>query len=398
MSINRRTFLLNSAKLGIVVSSMPLMISCGGVTRSDTGGEANTAKLQDAIGKEGVEILRMASLAPNGHNTQPWTVKIVEPTRWVIGSDPTRWLPAVDPENRETMLSIGAFLENLVTAAEYFGYEVKLDIVAQSAKDTDIVHVTLVKGIQRNHKLDTICFRRTVRDGFLAEELRSEDLRFITSADSERFHYFSPSSPQGKYLAEGTLEANRIQVYRDPAQEELADWIRWSNDEARQHRDGLTPASMEISGLAGWYVRSFYNRSSVLSKNFRETTLKKVAEQVGTSGGWIVISSEKIEESAPEKSRKNEQMDNITAASTTTALPELLETGRFFQRMFLKAHERMIGVHPMTQMLEETPSVHQISQELGLNGPVQFILRTGYLKSYPEPVSLRRPVSWFTRS
>ncbi len=62
-------------------------------------------------------------------------------------------------------------------------------------------------------------------------------------------YYFPHSSAQGKFLAEGTLEANRIQVYRDPAQEELADWIRWSNNEARARRDGLTPASMEITGL-----------------------------------------------------------------------------------------------------------------------------------------------------
>lgn len=29
---------------------------------------------------------------------------------------------------------------------------------------------------------------------------------------------------------------------------------------------------------------------------------------------------------------------------------------------------------------------------------IQFILRTGYLKNYPQPVSLRRPIDWFIRS
>jgi len=27
----------------------------------------------------------------------------------------------------------------------------------------------------------------------------------------------------------------------------------------------------------------------------------------------------------------------------------------------------------------------------------QFLLRVGYLKRYPEPVSLRRPVNWFVQ-
>jgi hypothetical protein len=285
-----------------------------------------------------------------------------------------------------------------VIAAESFGFVVNPEIVAQSPKDIEMIHITLSKRTRKNSDLDTIRFRRTVRDGFLTQELSSEDVKFITSADSERFHYFPPNSPQGKYLAEGTLEANRIQAYRDPAQEELADWIRWANHEARQHRDGLTPASMEISGFAGWYVRTFYDRSDTLTKSFREATIKKVAEQVGTCGGWIVITSGNSKESIPQKSHKNDRVDSITAASKKIDIPVLLETGRMFQRMFVNVRERMIGIHPMTQLLEETQSIHQIARELGLSDTVQFILRTGYLKSYPEPVSLRRPVSWFTHT
>jgi hypothetical protein len=53
------------------------------------------------------EILFLASLAPSGHNTQPWLVRYLEPYHWIIGNDRTKWLPAVDPDRRETMLSIG---------------------------------------------------------------------------------------------------------------------------------------------------------------------------------------------------------------------------------------------------------------------------------------------------
>ena len=58
------------------------------------------------------EILFLASLAPSGHNTQPWFVKYVEPYHWIIGNDKNRWLPGVDPTQRETILSIGAFLQD----------------------------------------------------------------------------------------------------------------------------------------------------------------------------------------------------------------------------------------------------------------------------------------------
>ena len=54
-------------------------------------------------------ILRYASLAPGSHNCQPWTVHLISETEWSIQADASRRLPAVDRENRETVLSIGAF-------------------------------------------------------------------------------------------------------------------------------------------------------------------------------------------------------------------------------------------------------------------------------------------------
>lgn len=68
------------------------------------------------------------------------------------------------------------------------------------------------------------------------------------------------------------------------------------------------------------------------------------------------------------------------------------------QRLFLKVRDKNIAIHPMTQILEE-PSIHQgLNTAIGINNPVQFILRTGYVMKYPEPVSLRRPVDWLIRS
>jgi len=41
---------------------------------------------------ERMKTASSASLAPSSHYTQPWTVRILEPKRWVIGSDKKRWL------------------------------------------------------------------------------------------------------------------------------------------------------------------------------------------------------------------------------------------------------------------------------------------------------------------
>ena len=84
--------------------------------------------------------------------------------------------------------------------------------------------------------------------------------------------------------------------------------------------------------------------------------------------------------------------------SGDSKIPTLIEYGRVFESMLLKIREKMIAVHPMTQMLEEAPWKNNVAKELGVTGEVQWILRIGYLKSYPDPVSLRRPVSWFVQA
>ena len=44
---------------------------------------------------------------------------------------------------------------------------------------------------------------------------------------------------------------------------------------------------------------------------------------------------------------------------------------------------------------EEKPFCSDVKRELGLKDDIQFILRSGYLDAYPDPVSLRMPVEWF---
>ena len=374
MWFSRRDVLQSAGAVVLVGGSIPLLSGCAGLKRIDIKQKDVAAA---GLKQDELRILELASLAPSGHNTQPWGIKMIEPHTWIITSDEQRWLAAVDPDQRETLLSIGAFIENLVLAAECYGYEIDLKLLAKTTKNTDIAKVNLnkINSHSPNNKLvERIKRRRVVRKGYLAKEIGQNDLRYIINDDSARFHYVPPHSEQGRYLSEGTIEANRQQAYRNEAQEELAKWIRWSNGEAKRFRDGLTPEGMEITGLAGWYVRHFYRRENVLTKGFREATVKHVIEQVGAQGGWLVMTSEE------------------------STVANLLETGRLFQQMFLRVRDRMIAVHPMTQMLEETQWKDSVAEQLGLAGRVQFILRVGYVETYPDPVTLRRPVSWFVRS
>jgi hypothetical protein len=321
------------------------------------------------------EILFLASLAPSGHNTQPWFVQYLEPYHWMIGNDKTKWLPAVDPTQRETILSIGAFMQNLEYAASSFGYVCNWNLLATTNQDDRVMEVKLVKEKSKDaFDIEKIKNRRTVRSSFLSDVLKKEDLNYLINSESELIHYLPATSKESQFINEQTIEANRLQAYRNSAQRELADWTRFSNENAETNRDGLTTASMEIEGVPGWVVRNFYDRDNVMKNDFREQSIDRIKQEVSASAGWILITSK----------------DNSVAT--------LLETGRRMQRLFLKVRQRSIAVHPMTQILEESSTQQTLNQSIGISEDIQFILRVGYVKDYPPPVSLRRPVDWFIRS
>lgn len=320
------------------------------------------------------EILFLASLAPSGHNTQPWFVHYLAPFHWIVGNDKSKWLPAVDPNQRETILSIGAFLQNLEYAAGSFGYACDWNLLAATNQDERVTEVRLVKETSKNaFDIAKIKNRRTVRSDFLSDALKKEDFAYLADSEPEYIHYLPVGSKESRYINEQTIEANRLQSYRDPAQSELADWIRFSSGDAEKYRDGLTTAGMEITGISGFVVRNFYGRDDVMKTDFRERGIDNVKKQVSESAGWILVTS------------------NSESVAT------LLDTGRRMQRLFLKVRGKNIAIHPKTQILEEPSTKQTLNQSIVINESVQFILRTGYLKDYPPPVSLRRPVNWFVR-
>ena len=253
-----------------------------------------------------------------------------------------------------------------MVAAPPHGYLAEYSV---TGGDDERVQVSLKPAAPQPASLERLRARRTTRSGQQPRPLSSADAKSLVDHFDHRAHFFSPTSREGRYLAKGTIEANRAQAFRDDAQEELAAWIRLPNSQARAHRDGLTQESMEIAGFAGWYVRHFMSRAAVLSQGFGEQGLDRIKQQMAACGGWIVVTS-------PDGS-----------------LPALIEAGRRTERMWLAVRDRSIAVHPMTQMLEESPFRERLAQDLGITGSIQFLLQVGYVYQYPEAVSLRRPVS-----
>jgi hypothetical protein len=374
MKIDRRTFVRKTLGAGVLALGMgPLLASCAGARRASFTPPAFPMEEIRELDDQSVAVLFYASLAPSGHNSQPWFVKRTARFEWVVGADPARRLPAVDPENRELLLSLGAFVENLSLAAGVYGYELQVKILAAKPTEEQILRVFLKREKVREYPLTRIAARRTVRKGFKPAEIRKNDIAKLEKPLEGNFFYFPRGSEHAKCLSEWAVESFRDQTNRDGAQRELASWIRFGDREAEKFRDGLTPEGMEITGISGWWVRKFYGPKDVLQEGFRRRGIDETARLAGEGGGWAIV----------------------TGSGETVA--DLIETGRRFERMFLLARELKIAIHPMTQMLEEEKWRNEIGKQHGPKMVPQFVLRVGYLDRYPDPVSLRRPVSWFLR-
>ncbi len=359
-----RRKMLKALGLGAAALTIPAFVRRAGAV------PPNSMPSGSVLDETGMSILHAAAAAPSSHNTQPWRVQIVEPHRWVVCADESRWLKVVDPARRELVLSLGTFVENLVLAAGAAGYRAEVAVRARDLMDTEFVEVRLAEDAPTDFPLRRIHSRRTIRKGYLSKPLPDSVVRQLTGAFT-RAVFYPVGSREATLLAQGTVAAFTAQTNRDDAQAELARWVRFSESDVRRHGDGLTPATMEIGGVGGWFVRRFMTPQDVMKRSFRDKGIEIARRQAGEGAGWIVATT-----------------DGQTPA-------ELIAAGREYERMLLPLREQNLAAHPMSQMLEEDPWRGSLASDLGTDGMPQFIIRVGYVENYPGHTSPRRPPESF---
>ena len=84
------------------------------------------------------ELVRYATLAPSGHNTQCWKFHVAPSTISIV-PDLTRRTPVVDPDDHHLFVSLGCALENMAQASVANG----LISLAQFDAATDVLTVKL---------------------------------------------------------------------------------------------------------------------------------------------------------------------------------------------------------------------------------------------------------------
>ena len=349
-----------------------MMLSMWGIFCSCSVGSHGQRSLEP-IGKSAVyQMLYLASLAGSSHNSQPWRVEVYGNRIIRLYADSTRALGVVDPDRRELFISLGAFIENLTLSAGSLGYECKLTLEDNYSNAKPVAEIVLNKASATAYNLKLIETRMTLRTPFDTNAIKENDVRRITKPDAERIHFFEASGAEGKFIAQQTIEAYTQQAYNKAAQDELANWLRFSDKDVDAKRDGLTTAGMQITGISGFFVRHFMKPEDSKKGSFIKAGIDKTKKQALSCGGWIVITS------------------------SGNSVADWINTGRLYQQIHLICTELGLGFQPMNQAVEERDYKTQVVKRLGIKTELVFVARVGYVSTIPAPVSPRRSVDEFT--
>jgi nitroreductase len=368
--LSRRDFVKTTLYAGVLLGAGALT-GCRGTNRKGLRDFQDPQSALPSLDPTWRAILYHASLAPSGHNSQPWRVRIVSRDTWMIEADPDRRLPAVDPQNRELLLSLGAFVENLSLAAGAMGWGTDIVVIGRERHDREVVLITLHRDKPTAYDVQAIRNRRTVRQGYMPKEIAAAHVRILAEQTDGHLAYFPRGSEHAACLRDATVENYRVQAGRDEAQQELVRWLRLDDRAVREHRDGLSLEGMEITGIKGWFLRHFAEPADFFKVSYRQQGIDGTAALAAQGGGWIIINS------------------------PGQTVSDLIASGRRFQRLALSAQELGIGIQPMSQVLEEESGMALIAANHPRGLWPQFVLRVGYLTHFPAPVSPRIPVEGF---
>lgn len=303
-------------------------------------------------------LVHYATLAANGHNTQPWRFRL-EAEGIRIGPDPARRTPVVDPDDHHVFASLGAAAENLAIAAGRFG------LAAEVAPGADGVFVALSEAGTApgsSPLFAAVTERRCVRLDYDGAQLSAADWNAISAAGTlpgvdVAIH---TSTADRDALAALVVAGNTAQM-GDPAfVAELKHWIRFDGSHAARTLDGLYAAASGNPEVPAWLgARLFDYAFTVESENAR------YRRQMETSAGVAVVLAE------------------------TDAPAGWIQAGRAAQRMALEATARGIRSAFLNQPTEALGVRPDLMAFLKTSRRPNLVMRFG--RGPLPPRSLRRP-------
>lgn len=338
--------------------------------------------------------LAYAITAPNPHNLQPWLVDLRTSNSITVYTDRERVLPETDPFGRQILIGHGAFIELLVIALAHHGLTADVGLWPQgdmptTLKDWDrrpVARLTLTPAASGNVPdalFKQILNRRTPKTDFdTARPVSSAALQTLLTHKQPGIRSAGTvDDVQLAPLRELCQQSAKVELLTPRTMMESIKLIRLGPDEILKYRDGISINSPMVRALsaAGMFDR---NAAQPEGSAGYKNAMARFEGHSRTAMGFVWLST-------PGNSRSQQ-----------------VNAGRAYVRLQLKATEMGLGVHPMSQALQEFTEMkpfydkaHQLL--LGQSAPqsvgdntVQMFCRLGYTPE-PAPATPRRDLANF---
>lgn len=360
-SLSRRNFLKLTAAAGAVVVGGHLLDTYAPWLNEEERAALTRQPLarEDTMSQQMHEMIRYATLAANGHNTQPWKFAVRQ-DGIEIHPDYSRHLPMVDPEHRELWISLGCALENLLLAARAAGYAA--EVTYPEADERIQVRLT-ADAPQASPRFDAIPLRQTTRSLYDGRRVPTADLDSIQSLPQEPgVSLRLLTAPTEIETALAYVNEGNLRQYADRAfVDELIDWLRFNKQEALGTLDGLYARCSGNPAVPRWLGRMFVGGTQPQQQADAD------AAKFRSSAGAVVIATDADDRAA------------------------WVRAGQVYERLALQMTALNIKSALLNQPIEVAELRSQFQGALALNAAQpQLLMRFGYAKALPR--SLRRPV------
>jgi nitroreductase len=305
--------------------------------------------------------LSYAILAPNPHNRQPWLIELIGDDQLRIHRDPERDLPATDPFHRQLYIGLGAFVETMVLAAGAQGYSVDVTLLPEG-EDGPVAAATFARGGNADPLAAQILHRHSNKEPYSTDPLPEQQIAVLRD-----YATLFVTETEAAPIRDMTRRAFEIEVMTPHTLKESVDLMRIGKAEINANPDGIELSdplleAMRLTGFLGEDVLMDTEHPG------NKAQLRSYFEMLDATPHYAVLTS---------------------ASNTRT---DQLQTGRQLMRLYLKTTEMGVGLHPVSQALQEYPEMadeyalaHQLLAPEGHT--VQMLLRLGI---GPEPVATPR--------
>ena len=234
------------------------------------------------------ELIRYATLAPNGHNTQPWLFAVA-PGVIKIGPDFGRRTPVVDPDDHHLFVSLGCAAENLRLAAAARGFRGEPSFDEASGS---IAFAYQPANPEPSALFDAIPRRQSTRADYDGRAVGPTELKMLVAAATVPGvdMILITERPTIDRIRDLVVAGNSTQM-GDPAfMRELKSWLRFNPRQALASGDGLYSAASGNPILPTWLgERALDLFLTAKSEN------DKYARQLNSSSGIAVFFGQKAD-------------------------------------------------------------------------------------------------------